>query len=59
LHDLDRAWRVWLILRAVDFKWTPKQIEEQEEALLDDIMAIAFVQQRIEEIEHARANDHD
>jgi hypothetical protein len=50
---------VWLILRAVDFKWTPRQIEEQEEALLDDIMAIAFVQQRIEEIEHARSDDNN
>ncbi len=57
LNNPERAWRLWLIMRATDFHWTPDEIERQEEALLDDILTIAFAQGRIEEIERGKNKD--
>lgn len=49
IHNLRLAWRVWQILRAIDWKWTIADVLEQPEALLDDVMAIQFAYNRRKE----------
>ena len=49
IHNLDEAWRVWTIMRAVDWKWTIREAAESPEPLTSDVMAIQFAYSRHKE----------
>lgn len=40
-EDIKRAWYVAQVLEAVDWKWTPQMVLEQEELLLENVIRIA------------------
>jgi hypothetical protein len=39
-HNLELAWKVYLVLEAVQWRWTPLQILEQPEGLLQDLLRL-------------------
>ena len=43
LHDEDAAWRVWSLLEATEWRWPPDVLLRQDEALMEDISAIAWL----------------
>ena len=53
-HDVETAWRVWLLLEATGWKWPPDVLLRQDEALMDDIMSISMVAHEIEEQERGK-----
>lgn len=47
LSDAELAQRVYSILQAVDWKWTIAEVLEQPEALLEDVLTLADMAQRV------------
>lgn len=43
LHDEATAYRVWSLLEAVEWRWPPDVLLRQDEALMEDIAAIAWL----------------
>jgi hypothetical protein len=41
LNDPDRAWQMWTLLEALDWKFPPDVLERQDAALLHDLMEIS------------------
>jgi len=53
-HDVETAWKVWLLLEATGWKWPPDVLLRQDEALMDDIKSISMVAHEIEEQERGK-----
>jgi len=45
------------VLEAVEWKWTPQQVLEQNEALLHDVLVIGGLSSKVRQIE--RENERD
>ena len=41
-HDLDKAFAVWRVLRWTDWRWSPSDVLNQEDALLEDIAQLQW-----------------
>lgn len=39
-HDFDRAWRIFPLMEATQWRWPPSVIEHEAEALLEDLLKI-------------------
>ena len=43
LHDEESAMKIWQILEAVQWRWTIKEVLEQPNAILEDVLQIAGI----------------
>jgi hypothetical protein len=41
LDDAERAWHLWTLLEALDWKYPPDVLERQDASLMHDLLEIA------------------
>lgn len=46
--ELDPAWKLFTLLEAVEWRWPPSVLLEQDEALLDAVLTIRALAGRME-----------
>jgi hypothetical protein len=54
--DADLAYNVWSILEAVQWRWTIREVLDQPESLLNDVVMIASMNARMRKAERENAN---